>query len=128
MLVAFVGVLPMFGVGPLAHGGLDKTLGLAVSSGCVGTGCAVLDSELEALAAKEVGSIAASVVGEQCADRDSVSLIEVDGVTEKVEGRLGLLIWEYLSKGEAGVVVDSDVKSFGSWVLMKAASAPVGTQ
>ncbi len=38
--IALVGVGPVFCIGPLAQGGLDEALGLAVGSGRVGPGAA----------------------------------------------------------------------------------------
>ena len=44
--VSLLGVGPVFCIGPFAQGGLDEALGLAVGSGCVGSGAAVFDGHL----------------------------------------------------------------------------------
>jgi len=67
MLIAFLRVEVMANTGPLAQGGLNEALGLAVGAGSVGTGEAVLDAELEAGGAEVAGTIAGAVVGEQAA-------------------------------------------------------------
>ena len=43
MSVSFLGVGPVFCVGPFAQRGLDEAFGLAVGSGRVGPGAAVFD-------------------------------------------------------------------------------------
>ena len=48
VLVAFVGIFPVFGVGPFAQSGLDKSFGFAVGSRRVRPGALVFDIELAA--------------------------------------------------------------------------------
>jgi hypothetical protein len=83
LLIAFLGVEVMANVGPLAQGGLDEALGLAVGARSVRTSEAVLDAELEAGGAELSGAIAGAVVGEQAADGDAVLGIEGDGGAQK---------------------------------------------
>src|SRR6266536_3540721 len=128
VLVAFVGVLPVFGVGPFAQGGLDKSFSFAVGSRCVGPGSVVFDIEAVAGGAELVGAVRASVVGEQSPHADSVAGVEVEGVAEKADGGFGLLVGQHLSKGEAGVVVDGDVQGLEAGVLMQASAAAIGAQ
>ena len=128
VLVAFVGVLPVFGVGPFAQGGLDKSFSFAVGSRCVGPGSVVFDIEAVAGGAELVGAVRASVVGEQSPYADSMAGVEVEGVAEKGDGGFGLLVGQHLGKGEAGVVVDGDVQGLEAWVLMQASAAAVGAQ
>ena len=45
MLVTFVGVFPVFGVDPFAHGGLDEAFGFAIGTWGVGSGAMVFDSK-----------------------------------------------------------------------------------
>ncbi len=111
MLVSFVGVFPVFGISLLAQQSLDKAFCLAIGSGSIGAGSAVLDSELLAAVAKDVGAIAAAVVGEQGADLDAVALIKGESVVEEAASGFGLLIGEQLGKGQPGVVVDGDVQA-----------------
>src|ERR1035438_5229515 len=125
VLVAFVGVFPVLGIGPLAQQSLDKAFGLAVGSGSIGAGSAVLDAELLAAVAKDVGAVAAAVVGEQGADLDAVALIKGESVVEEAARGFGLLIGEQLGKGQPGVVVDGHVQGLGSGMLMQAAPAAV---
>ena len=88
----------------------------------------VSDFELGAGLAELVGAIADSVIGEQGAHLDAVAGIEIQGIVQKAEGGLGLLIGQQLGKGQAGVVVDGDVQGHGTGVLRQAAAAAVGAQ
>jgi hypothetical protein len=75
--------------------------------------------------AKEVGAIAAAVIGEQGADGDAVASKEVNRIAEKGDGGVGLLIGEDAGEGHAGVVIDGDVQGFPSRVLVLTATAAV---
>ena len=48
VLVSFLGIFPVFGVGPLAQQGLYESFGLAVGAGRIGSGSLVFDFELAA--------------------------------------------------------------------------------
>ena len=76
--IALLGIRPVFGVGPLAQGGLDEAFGLAVGSWRIGSGAAVFDLHLLAGESEEAGAIAGAVVGEQSADADAVTSEELD--------------------------------------------------
>ena len=43
VLVALVGAIPVFGIGPFAQGSLDEALGFSVGLGRVGSGAAMLN-------------------------------------------------------------------------------------
>jgi hypothetical protein len=111
LLIAFLGVEVMANVGPLAQGGLDEALGLAVGARSVRTSEAVLDAELEAGGAELSGAIAGAVVGEQAANGDAVVGVEGDGGAQKGDGGFALLVGKHAGESEAGVIVDGDVQS-----------------
>src|ERR1035438_8185803 len=71
--ITLLGVGPVFCIGPLAQRGLDEALGLAVGSGRVGSGAAVVELHLLACLAELAGAVAGAVVGEQGADADAVA-------------------------------------------------------
>ncbi len=110
VLISFLGVVPVFGVGPFAQGGLNEALGFAVGLRGVGAGSVVLESEAEAGLVKLVGAVAAAVIGEQGADANAMEREEREGVAQEPDSGVGLLIGEYLSEGHAGVVVDGDME------------------
>jgi hypothetical protein len=125
--IAFLRVEVMANVGPLAQGGLDEALGLAVGAGSVGTGEAVLDAELEAGGAELSGAIAGAVVGEQAADGDAVLGVEGDGGVQEGDGGLALLVGQHAGEGEAGVIVDGDVQSLPAGELRASAATAIAT-
>ena len=128
VLVAFIRIFPVFGVDPFAQSGLDESFGLAVGSRGVGSSAVVFDFEFAAGGSELVGSVGASVVGEQSANADSVAGIEVEGITEKTDGGLGLLVGQHLGECQAGVVIDGDVQGLEAWMLMQASAAAIGAQ
>src|ERR1700677_657896 len=83
---------PVFGVGPLAQCGLDKSLRLAVGSWRIGSGAAVFELHLLAGHAELAGAVAGAVVGEQGANPDAVAGEEVHRRVQEADGGLGLLI------------------------------------
>ena len=62
--VSLLGVGPMSGVGPFAQGGLDEAFGFAVGLGRVRASATVFEAHLETGLTKEMGAIAAAVIGE----------------------------------------------------------------
>jgi hypothetical protein len=125
LLIAFLRVEVMANIGPLAQGGLDEAFRLAVGARSVGTGEAVLDTELEAGGAELVGAIAGTVVGEQAADGDAVLGVEGDGGAQEGDGGFALLVGQHAGEGEAGVIVDGDVQSLPAGELRAAAPPTV---
>ena len=105
-----VGVRVGVSVGPLAEGGLDEALGLAIGLGGVGPGEAVLETEGGDGGAHGMGTIAGAIVGVAALGLDAVSGKESEGGMEEGDGTLGGFIGEELGKGEAGMVVDGDVQ------------------
>ena len=67
---AFQGSLIDTTVGPLAQGGLDKTLGLSVGAGSVRSSANVFDTEPLAELTEHLGFITGTVVGHDAADGD----------------------------------------------------------
>jgi len=121
VLITFDGIQPVLAVSPLAQCGLDEVLGLAVGLGRVRLGTTVTKVELEAGRAEAMGAIAAAVVGEQDADANAVRGKEGQRVVQEGDGGGGLLIGQELGEGEAGVVVDGDMKGFEATVPAQAA-------
>src|ERR1700693_3614616 len=115
----------MANVGPLAQGGLDEAFRLTVGAGCVGTGKAVLNAELETGGAELSGAIAGAVVGEQAADGDAELGVEGDGGAQECDGSFGLLVGQHAGEGEAGVVVDGDMQSLPARELRAAAPTAI---
>ncbi len=80
LLVAFLGVGPMAGVGPFAKRGLDEAFSFSISARGIRPSEAMPNAELGAGMAELVRAIATSVVGEQSADVDAMLGVKSDGV------------------------------------------------
>src|SRR6185437_13079141 len=78
-VVSLQGVGPVFCVGPFAQGGLDEALRLAIGSGCVRSGSAMLDGHLLAGLTELSGAVTGAVVSKQGAHADAVHGEELDG-------------------------------------------------
>src|SRR5580658_9656681 len=78
--VALLRVRPMSGVSPLTQSGLNEAFSFAVGLGRVRTSATVSETHLITGAAKQVGTIAAAVVGEQGADGNAVASEELNRV------------------------------------------------
>ncbi len=123
--VSLFGVDPVLGVGPLAQSSLDKALGFAIGARRIGSGAAMLESHLQASAAKLTRAITAAVVGEQGAHADAVAGEELDRRVEESDGSCGFLIGQHLGEGQAGVVVDGNVQGQETGMLALAAQAAI---
>ena len=84
-LVAPIAVFVASSVGPFAQRGLDEAFGLAVGSGRIGPGEAVLDPQTKALGSEQLGSIGPAVVGQQPGDGDTQSGVEVNGFSKEAD-------------------------------------------
>jgi len=106
------------GIGPLTGDGLDEAFGLAVSLRAIGFGEEMFEAELMAGGGEGFGAIGGAAIGEDLMDDDAMSGVEGDGLVQSVEDALRPFVREQTSEGEAGVVVDGDVKTFeaGAWV------------
>jgi hypothetical protein len=113
------------GVGPLAQGGLDEAFGFAIGLRRVRASAAVFEAHVKTNAVKLVGAIAAAVIGEQGAHGDAMASEEVNGILEKGNGGVGLLIGEDASEGQARVVVDGDMQGLPAGMLVLTAAAAV---
>jgi len=80
VLVAFLGVGPMAGIGPFAKCGLNETFRFSIGARRIRPGEAMTNAEFGAGVAELVRAVATSVVGEQSADPDAVLGIKNDGV------------------------------------------------
>jgi len=110
-------------IGPFPQSRLDKTFGLAVSSGSVGTGEEMAELELLEAAAKMPAAIAAAVVGHDAANGDGEGSEVIEGGTQEGERGAVRLVGEQAGEGDAGVIVDSDVE-----ILPAGAGAAARTQ
>jgi hypothetical protein len=76
------------GIGPFAQSGLNEAFGFAVGLRRVRASAAVFEAHLETGLAKQVGAIAAAVIGEQSADDDAVASEEVNRIHAEGTGSL----------------------------------------
>ena len=97
-------------VGPLAQGGLDEALGLAIGLWSVRSGEAMLEAESSDGPTHGVGAVAGAIVGVDALGGDAVPGEEGESGVEESDGAAGGLIWEELGESEAGMVVDGDVE------------------
>jgi hypothetical protein len=125
LLVAFFGVGVVANVSPLAQRGLNEAFGFAIGAGSVGAGEAVADAEFFASGAKAMGAIAGSVVGEQASNGDAVLGVESQGGAQEGDGGVHGLVGQHAGEGEAGVIVDGDVKGLPAGELGATATASV---
>ena len=72
-----------------------------------------------------MGAIAAAIIGEQGADRDAVAGVEVNRIPQEGDGGMGLLIGEELSKGQARVIVDSDMQGLRARMFVLTTAAAI---
>ena len=78
VLVSLLRFDPVFGVGPLAQGGLDIPLRLSIGSRRIRSCTAVFQLHLLAGHPELAGAVAAAVIGEQGANSDAVTGEEVN--------------------------------------------------
>ena len=99
-------------IGPFASEGLDEALGFAVGLRAIRPGEEMSEVEGVAGAGEVFGAIGGSAIGEQRADFDAVSGVELEGLLESEHDALDALIWEQAGEGQAGVIIDGDVEEF----------------
>jgi|SRR5215472_4301623 len=125
--VAFLGVEVGAGVDPLPESGLDEPFGLAVGTRRIGTGEVVMQAELENGSPEGMGTITMAVIGEQAANGDAeAGVIGHSGVEESDRSRGGEG-GQDLSEGNAGMVINGDVKVLPAAVMLAATTA-IGTE
>jgi hypothetical protein len=109
------------GVGPLAGEGLDEAFGLAVGLRAIGTGEAMLETELAAGLGEEPGAIGGAAVGEDALDADAVSLVEVDGLLESGQDAGSFFVWEERGESQARMIIDGDMEGLntGTGIAMR---------
>ena len=100
------------GIGPFTGDGLDEALGLAIGLRPTGFGKAMLEAELLAGLSEEFGAISGAAIGEDAQDGDAMVLVEGDGLVKGGEDALGFFVWKEGGEGEAGMLIDGDVKRF----------------
>jgi len=99
-------------VGPFASDGLDEPFGFTVCLRPVWASEAVFDAELATGGGEVFGTVGGAAIGQDALDLDVVKSVEVDGLVEGVEDAWDFLVWEDAGKGEAGMIIDSDVEAF----------------
>jgi hypothetical protein len=97
-------------IGPFAGEGLDEALGLAIGLRAIGLGEEMREAEGAAGAGEVFRAIGGSAIGEQRADFDAVSGVELEGLLESEDDAGDALIWEQAGEGQAGVIIDGDVE------------------
>src|SRR5882724_7886816 len=104
------GVLIETSVSPLADGGLDETLGLAVGARGVDASADVAELKIAASVSEAMRVEARAIVGHNAADAD-VELGEVsDGLAKESTGGSRFFVGHHGGEGDAGVVVDGHVE------------------
>ena len=98
------------GVGPLAGEGLDEAFGLAVGLGAIGSGEAVLESELVAGGGKEFGAIGRAAIREDGLDGDAVRGVKGQRLLEGGEDTGDFFIGAEGGKSETGMIINGDVE------------------
>ncbi len=89
---------------------MDEALGLAIGLWSVGASEALLEAEGGDGGAHGLGAVAGAIVGVDALGFEAVLLEEGEGGVEEGDGAVGGFIPEELSEGEAGMIVDGDVK------------------
>src|SRR5215210_6275107 len=97
------------GVGPFAQRSLDEALGFAVCLGRIRLGPDVLEAEIAAGGAEDLGTIAGAIVGHHAGNRDAEVRVVGDCGLEEGDRALLLLVRKDLREGHPGGVVDADV-------------------
>src|SRR5271166_827265 len=107
---AFCGVLVKTGVGPLANGSLDEAFGLAIGGRSVDASAGMSDLEMAAGLCEPGGTEARTIVAHDATDRDAEVGEVGHGLAEEAAGRGRFFIRQQGGEGDAGVVIDGDIK------------------
>jgi hypothetical protein len=99
-------------IGPLAGDGLNEAFGLAIGLRAVGFGEEMFEAEFMTGGGEEFGAVGRAAVGKETLDLDAMSLVEVDSLMESVKNARDGFIGQEAGKGEAGMIVNGDVKAF----------------
>jgi len=78
--------------------------------------------------AKQVGAVAAAVVGEQGAHREAMPGEELARIVEEADGGLRFLVRQQLNKSHAGVVIDSHMEGQQAGMRTLAAQPSIAAQ
>ena len=97
-------------VGPFAQGGLDEAFGFAVGPWRIGAGETLFETETSDFSGVGSAAVAGAVVGKETLDLDPELSEEGESGEEKGDGALRALVREELGEGDAGVIIDGDVK------------------
>jgi hypothetical protein len=101
---------------------LDETLGLAVGTGGEGLGEKVLESMGLAEAEESVGFVAGAIIGEQALNADAEPGVVGNGSLQKSGCGRPFLVRKNRQEGNAGMVIDSDMKILPACSLAMAAA------
>src|ERR1035437_5891303 len=110
LFFSFSRVLIASRVGPLAQGGLDETLGLAVGARRVGARKSLFEMEFVHELVIEPVAIAGAVIAVDAANGDAEAAEVGAGHEEETDRRLMALIGQDGREADARVVVDGDVQ------------------
>ena len=127
---ALGGVLIEPGVGPFADGGLDEAFGFAVGARGVEARAPGFDAQPAAVGGEATRTEARAVIGQHAAHGNAQAREEGHRLAQKFAGGQGFFVRQQGSEGDAGVIVDSDIKKFptgaAGFVLRIAGEAMAG--
>lgn len=104
-------------VDPFAKSGLDEALGFAIGARCVGPGKAMTQAQLKAGVTESMGAVTVPVIGEDGADRNAEAGVIGDSSMEEIDGCSCSEVGQNLGEGNAGMIVDGDVKVLPAGVM-----------
>jgi hypothetical protein len=97
-------------IGPFASESLDEALGLAVGLGAIRLGEEMRQAEGAAGAGEVLGAIRRPPIGEQRADLNAVSAIELECLVEGLEDAGDAFIGKQTSESQARMIIDGDME------------------
>jgi hypothetical protein len=123
LIMALLRVSIGTGVSPFAKSGLDETFGFTVGARGVRTGEVVAQTEFKDGCAESAGAIAVTIVGEQAADGNAQGGVISDRSAQEGDSSSRSEGGQDLGKGNAGVVIDSDMNILPAAVQLAAAAS-----
>jgi len=97
-------------IGPFAGEGLDEAFGFAIGLGPVGFGEEMGEAKRVAGAGEVLGAIGGTAIGEERADCDAMSGVELKGLLQGRDDTGDAFVWEQAGEGETRVIIDGDVE------------------
>jgi len=113
-------------VGPFAQQRLDEALGLSIGARGVRASAVVPNPAAHAGVSESMRAVARAVVGKQRLDLDALRGEPSAGVAHEACAAAAGLVWQDLSVGEAGEVINRDVHELPSGLLSAAGCSHAG--